>query len=93
MKYAKVFPLTHVIAVKIPAKWYRKVIGCLEIACGIALTLIPKGKMNQNNFSSSWEAFAIINITFHPFRAHQENCQYYSHFNNVFKRLFSFHGE
>lgn len=41
VKYAKVFPLSEVLNFKIPAKWYRRVIGSLEIIAGFALAFIP----------------------------------------------------
>lgn len=44
MKYAKVFPFSQLLGVKVPAKWYRKVIGSFEIICGLMLAFIPKSK-------------------------------------------------
>lgn len=43
VKYAKVFPFSQLLGIKIPAKWYRKVIGSLEIICGLMLAFVPKG--------------------------------------------------
>ena len=45
VKYAKIIPLARLLNVKIPSKWYRRVVGGLEILCGIALTFIPHSKM------------------------------------------------
>lgn len=36
--------------VKIPSKWYRRVVGGLEIVCGIALTFIPHRKLFPNYY-------------------------------------------
>ncbi|XKL61329.1 hypothetical protein PGB90_008386 [Kerria lacca] len=47
VKYAKVFPFSQMFGIKIPAKWYRKLIGCSEIICGIALAFIPKVFIKQ----------------------------------------------
>lgn len=44
VKYAKVFPLTAVLDVKIPSKWYRRVVGMLEVVCGLAMATIPSRK-------------------------------------------------
>ena len=41
VKYAKIIPLAKLLNVKIPSKWYRRIVGALEILCGIALTFIP----------------------------------------------------
>lgn len=35
VKYAKVFPLSSIFDFKIPSKWYRRVVGGLEVACGL----------------------------------------------------------
>ncbi|RZF39885.1 hypothetical protein LSTR_LSTR010513 [Laodelphax striatellus] len=47
VKYAKVLPLTEMLDIKIPAKWYRRVIGCLEIICGLAMAFIPINIVKQ----------------------------------------------
>lgn len=47
VKYAKVFPLVQTLGFKIPAKWYRRVIGTLEVTCGIILVFIPKAMLKQ----------------------------------------------
>ncbi|KAL1139049.1 hypothetical protein AAG570_009110 [Ranatra chinensis] len=47
VKYAKVFPLSQVLDFKIPAKWYRRVIGGLELICGIAMALVPIDAVKQ----------------------------------------------
>lgn len=49
VKYAKVFPLTAVFDLKIPSKWYRRVVGVLEVVCGLAMATIPNRKY-QNRF-------------------------------------------
>lgn len=41
VKYAKVFPLTSMLDFKVPSKWYRRVVGSLEIICGLAMATIP----------------------------------------------------
>jgi hypothetical protein len=41
VKYAKVFPLAGTLDFKVPSKWYRRVVGALEIVCGLAMALIP----------------------------------------------------
>ncbi|KAK9503301.1 hypothetical protein O3M35_011902 [Rhynocoris fuscipes] len=47
VKYAKVFPLSQALDFKIPAKWYRRVIGGLELICGLAMALIPIDAVKQ----------------------------------------------
>lgn len=47
VKYAKIIPLARLLNVKIPSKWYRRVVGALEIICGIALTFIPHKRIKQ----------------------------------------------
>lgn len=49
MKYAKIIPLARWLDVKIPSKWYRRIVGGLEIVCGIALTFIPHRKLYINH--------------------------------------------
>lgn len=44
VKYAKVFPLTEAFNIKVPAKWYRRIIGSLEIICGLAMAFVPVSK-------------------------------------------------
>ena len=44
VKYAKVFPLSDTLDFKVPSKWYRRVVGSLEIICGLAMSLIPNGR-------------------------------------------------
>ena len=36
-KYAKVFPLAKVLDFKLPSKWYRRVVGGLEIVAGFLM--------------------------------------------------------
>lgn len=45
VKYSKVFPLSEVFDIKIPSKWYRRVVGGLEVGSGIAMALIPNRKL------------------------------------------------
>ncbi|KAF6205341.1 hypothetical protein GE061_019512 [Apolygus lucorum] len=47
VKYAKVFPLSQALDIKIPAKWYRRVIGGLELICGLAMALVPIDAVKQ----------------------------------------------
>ncbi|XP_046460337.1 novel acetylcholine receptor chaperone-like [Daphnia pulex] len=47
VKYAKIIPLARWFNVKIPSKWYRRIVGGLEIVCGIALTFIPHRRTKQ----------------------------------------------
>ncbi|KAE8749810.1 hypothetical protein FOCC_FOCC003548 [Frankliniella occidentalis] len=47
VKYAKVFPLSDTLDFKVPSKWYRRVVGSLEIICGLAMALIPSAKVKQ----------------------------------------------
>nr|CAG4642190.1 EOG090X0IKQ [Eurycercus lamellatus] len=47
VKYAKIIPLGRLLNVKIPSKWYRRIVGGLEIVCGIALTFIPHKRTKQ----------------------------------------------
>ena len=43
-KYAKVFPLAKLMEFKLPSKWYRRVVGGLEIVAGF---LMVKLKFNN----------------------------------------------
>ena len=45
-KYAKVFPLAKALDIKIPSKWYRRVVGSVEMLCGLILVL-PLGKSSR----------------------------------------------
>ncbi|XP_011506446.1 PREDICTED: transmembrane protein 35 [Ceratosolen solmsi marchali] len=47
VKYAKVFPLAGTLDFKVPSKWYRRVVGALEIVCGLAMALIPNYKIKN----------------------------------------------
>ena len=38
-KYAKVFPLAKLLDFKLPSKWYRRVVGGLEIVSGFLMVL------------------------------------------------------
>ena len=44
-KYTKSIP--KLFTYKIPSKWYRRVVGGVEVACGIALTFLPFGKVKR----------------------------------------------
>ena len=49
-KYAKVFPLAKTLELKVPSKWYRRVVGSLEISSGIMMMAIPsRGAKNTAN--------------------------------------------
>lgn len=52
-KYAKVFPLAKsMFDYKVPSKWYRRVVGCLEIFCGLIMMTVPhRGTKNFANVS------------------------------------------
>ncbi|XP_026473650.1 transmembrane protein 35A-like [Ctenocephalides felis] len=41
VKYAKVFPLSQTLDFKLPSKWYRRVVGVLEVCCGMAMAAAP----------------------------------------------------
>lgn len=41
VKYAKVFPLVSTLGYKVPSKWYRSIVGALEILSGLAMALVP----------------------------------------------------
>jgi len=44
-KYAKVFPLAKLLDFKLPSKWYRRVVGGLEIMAGfLMMAPVPGGK-------------------------------------------------
>ncbi|XP_029665474.1 uncharacterized protein LOC115236888 isoform X1 [Formica exsecta] len=47
VKYAKVFPLSGTLDFKVPSKWYRRVVGSLEIICGLAMAIIPSHKVKN----------------------------------------------
>ncbi|XP_059612957.1 novel acetylcholine receptor chaperone [Phlebotomus argentipes] len=47
VKYAKVFPLASLFDLKIPSKWYRRVVGILEVICGLAMVFIPFHKIKN----------------------------------------------
>lgn len=49
VKYAKVFPLTTLFDIKIASKWYRRVVGSLEMLSGLAMMVIPNREFE--NFS------------------------------------------
>jgi len=46
VKYAKVFPLSELLDFKMPPKWYRRIVGSVEIICGLAMALVPTSKYN-----------------------------------------------
>ncbi|CAB3388078.1 Hypothetical predicted protein [Cloeon dipterum] len=47
VRYSKVFPLAQTLDFKVPSKWYRRVVGSLEVVCGLALTFIPFARVKQ----------------------------------------------
>ncbi|KAK0172051.1 hypothetical protein PV328_005420 [Microctonus aethiopoides] len=49
VKYAKVFPLSELLNFKVPSKWYRRVVGSLEIICGLAMATIPNRKIKNTS--------------------------------------------
>ncbi|KAF5290938.1 hypothetical protein FQA39_LY14544 [Lamprigera yunnana] len=49
VKYSKVFPFSETFDIKIPSKWYRRTVGALEIACGIAMAFIPNREYKIKN--------------------------------------------
>ncbi|XP_063984345.1 novel acetylcholine receptor chaperone [Diachasmimorpha longicaudata] len=49
VKYAKVFPLSELLNIKVPSKWYRRVVGSLEIICGLAMATIPNRKVKNTS--------------------------------------------
>ena len=46
-KYAKVFPLAKLLDFKLPSKWYRRVVGGIEITSGV-LMMIPRWRAVPN---------------------------------------------
>jgi len=48
VKYAKVFPLSGTLDFKVPSKWYRRVVGSLEIICGLAMAIIPSRRCKES---------------------------------------------
>ncbi|XP_059472726.1 novel acetylcholine receptor chaperone [Neocloeon triangulifer] len=47
VRYSKVFPLAQTLDFKVPSKWYRRVVGSLEVVCGLALTFVPFARVKQ----------------------------------------------
>ncbi|XP_076233280.1 putative acetylcholine receptor chaperone [Calliopsis andreniformis] len=47
VKYAKVFPLSGTLDFKVPSKWYRRVVGSLEIICGLAMAVVPSHRIKN----------------------------------------------
>ncbi|XP_054706452.1 novel acetylcholine receptor chaperone-like [Uloborus diversus] len=41
VQYAKVFPLTKTLGIKMPSKYFRVVVGWMEVLCGAVLIFIP----------------------------------------------------
>lgn len=58
VKYAKVFPLSGTLDFKVPSKWYRRVVGSLEIVCGLAMALVPSHKVK--NISNAVLLFLML---------------------------------
>lgn len=56
VKYSKVFPLSTLFDIKIPSKWYRRIIGGLEVSSGFAMAFIPNRECSVDNlFISSYK--------------------------------------
>jgi hypothetical protein len=49
VKYAKIFPLAQTLGFKLPSKWYRRIVGGLEIGCGALLAFAPNGEHRHHN--------------------------------------------
>ncbi|XP_044752495.1 novel acetylcholine receptor chaperone [Coccinella septempunctata] len=47
VRYSKVFPFSEMFDFKVPSKWYRRIVGSIEIACGIALAFYPNHKVKN----------------------------------------------
>lgn len=43
--FAKVFPLSSQLSIRIPPKEYRLVVGYTELVCGVILALIPRDRL------------------------------------------------
>jgi len=52
-KYAKVFPLAKLLDFKLPSKWYRRVVGGLEIVAGF-LMMAPVPGSTEKPFRARW---------------------------------------
>lgn len=52
-KYAKVFPLAKLLDFKLPSKWYRRVVGGLEIVAGF-LMMAPVPGSTDNPWRARW---------------------------------------
>ncbi|CAD6223247.1 GSCOCG00011734001-RA-CDS [Cotesia congregata] len=49
VKYAKVFPFAELLNFKVPSKWYRRVVGSLEIICGFTMAIVPNRKIKNTS--------------------------------------------
>jgi len=63
-KYAKVFPLVKTLQLKLPSKWYRRVVGGTEIFSGLLLLLVP-GRRVKNAGNILLMATKILNLYTH----------------------------
>jgi len=52
-KYAKVFPLAKFLDFKLPSKWYRRVVGGMEIVAGF-LMMAPVPGSTEKPFRARW---------------------------------------
>lgn len=52
MKYAKVFPLSKTVDFKVPAKWYRRAVGGVEVFSGVCLAFVPYSKYLKEQLTS-----------------------------------------
>jgi len=52
-KYAKVFPLAKLLDFKLPSKWYRRVVGGLEIVAGF-LMMAPVPGSTEKPWRARW---------------------------------------
>lgn len=59
MKYSKVFPLSETLGFKIPSKYYRRVVGGLEVICGALLAFSWNGTFSIV-YKSTSEAYAVL---------------------------------
>jgi hypothetical protein len=63
-KYAKVFPLAKTLQVKVPSKWYRRIVGGTEIGSGLLMLLVP-GRKAKNLGNLLLMATKILNLYSH----------------------------
>ncbi|KAL7046448.1 hypothetical protein ACKWTF_002575 [Chironomus riparius] len=41
VKYAKAFPMASLFDIRVPSKWYRRIIGAIEVICGGLMAGFP----------------------------------------------------